>query len=141
MKKLRDIWKRYMLRPMLYRCVTKCAVALAAILLWDRFININEALSPVRDGGFVAAAALLGMAWASYLRLDGLKFHYLLEERRKKKERKKKRHWTKDMVDFVDEHVVSMEELSEDERALCGMLSSLLSALIFLIPALAALLY
>ena len=32
------IYKAYMVRPILYQCVTRCAVALAAVLVWDRFV-------------------------------------------------------------------------------------------------------
>ncbi len=39
-------------------------------------------------------------------------------------------------ADLADERIVSWDELSEEERHLCGMLSNLLSAALFLIPAL-----
>ena len=38
-KKIRMIFKKYMIRPMLYQSVTKFAVALVLCLLWDRFLN------------------------------------------------------------------------------------------------------
>ncbi len=130
MKKLREMWKNDLLRPVLYKCVTKCAVALALVLLWNRFLNGNGLRSAFRDGGFIAAVVLLGAAWLSYLRLDGLDIP------RQKKEKRSGRRWTGSMADFADEHIVSWDELSEGERHLCGMLSSLLSAALFLIPAL-----
>jgi len=129
------MWKRDLLRPTLYQCVTKCSVALAAILLWDRFVNQNGARSAVRDGGFIAGMVLLAAAWFSYLRLDGVTIHHFLEERKKKP---KTRHWMKDMVDFADEGITPWEELTDQERGMCGLCSSVISALIFLIPALVA---
>ncbi len=129
MKKLREIWKGYMLRPTLYKCVTKCAAALALVLLWGWF-NGRGFSSALRDGGFIAAAILLGAAWVSYLRLDGIDLPW------QKKEKQRTRHWSNSMADFVDEHITSWDELTDEERHTCGLLSSLLSAVIFLIPAL-----
>ncbi len=126
MKKLRGMWKGYFLRPVLYKCVTKCAIALALVLLWNRFANGSGLRSAFRDGGFIAAAVLLGAAWVSYLRLDGVDIP------RQKKEKKHRR----SMADFADEHIISWDELSEEERHLCGILSSLISAALFLLPAL-----
>lgn len=130
-------WKPYMIRPILYKTVSKCLTALAAVLLWDRFINRGGAMSVLRDGCMVAAIFLFVMAWFSYLELDGVRIHHMLENERKRPER----HKAKDMVDFVDEHIVSFDELSGRERSICKLISSLASGLIFLIPALAALLF
>ena len=83
MKKILAIYKAYMVRPILYQCVTRCAVALAAVLVWDRFVP--SSLLAVRDGCLAAAVILLMMAWFVYLKLDGMMVHHLLEDRRKKK--------------------------------------------------------
>ena len=128
-------WNTELIRPILYKSVTKCVTALAAVLLWDRFIN-HGVMSVVRDGCMVAALFLFMLAWFSYLRLDGVTIHHLLEERKRKK--KPARHAMKDMVDFVDEHIVSFDELDERDQILCKLLSSVLSGLLFLIPALTA---
>jgi len=49
MKKILAIYKAYMVRPILYQCVTRCAVALAAVLVWDRFVP--SSLLAVRADG------------------------------------------------------------------------------------------
>lgn len=132
MKKILAVYQKYMIRPIVYKTVTKAVFSLTAVLLWDRYLNSRGRMVAFRDAGLVAGAFLLGLAWFSYLRLDGMSIHHLLEERPKKK---KPVRGTSDMVDFVDEHIVSYSELSDEERTACNLASSLCSGLLFLIPA------
>ncbi len=124
-----------MVRPILYQCVTRCAVALAAVLVWDRFVP--SSLLAVRDGCLAAAVILLMMAWFVYLKLDGMMVHHLLEDRRKKK-KKSKRRVGGDIADYVDEHIVSFDELEEGEQTACRLAADLLAAALFLAASLIA---
>lgn len=133
---MRGLFRGEMTRIVLYKAIRKAACALAAVLLWDRFLNHGH-LQVVRDGFLVAAVFLLVLAWFSYLKLDGVTIHHLFEERKKKRPI---RHATRDIVDFVDEHIVDYDELEPDERTLCQLLSSLAAGILFLVPALLALL-
>ncbi|MCI9431858.1 MAG: hypothetical protein K2P15_05625 [Oscillospiraceae bacterium] len=135
MKKILAIYKAYMVRPILYQCVTRCAVALAAVLVWDRFVP--SSLLAVRDGCLAAAVILLMMAWFVYLKLDGMMVHHLLEDRRKKK-KKSKRRVGGDIADYVDEHIVSFDELEEGEQTACRLAADLLAAALFLAASLIA---
>lgn len=135
MKKILAIYKAYMVRPILYQCVTRCAVALAAALVWDRFVP--SSLLAVRDGCLAAAVILLMMAWFVYLKLDGMMVHHLLEDRRKKK-KKSKRRVGGDIADYVDEHIVSFDELEEGEQTACRLAADLLAAALFLAASLIA---
>lgn len=135
MKKILAIYKAYMVRPILYQCVTRCAVALAAVLVWDRFVP--SSLLAVRDGCLAAAVILLMMAWFVYLKLDGMMVHHLLENRRKKK-KKSKRRVGGDIADYVDEHIVSFDELEEGEQTACRLAADLLAAALFLAASLIA---
>lgn len=135
MKKILAIYKAYMVRPILYQCVTRCAVALAAVLVWDRFAS--SALLAVRDGCLAAAVVLLMMAWFLYLKLDGMTVHHLLEDRRKKK-KKSKRLAGGDIADYVDEHIVTFDELEEGEQTACRLAADLLAAALFLAASLIA---
>lgn len=130
MKKMLSLYKGkgYMIRPTVYKAVEKGAVMLTLILLWDRYLN-DGALSAMRDGCFVASICLAGLAWISYLQLDGIKNPL----RGRPKEKKKTRFHSRDIIDFVDEHIVSFDELEDEERYACSMCSSLASALLFLI--------
>ena len=132
-KKIRTIFEKYMIRPMLYQCATKVSIALVLCLLWDRFINREQYYSLVEFAFFVAGAFFLALAWFQYLRLDGARIHHLMEEKQEKK--KKKQHFTKDIVDFADEKIISFSELSDEERIVCRFLGDLLCAVLFLIPA------
>ena len=122
-----------MVRPILYKSVTRCSIALAVILLWDRFID--SSLHAFRDAGAVAAIFLFMMSWFSYLKLDGMKVHFMMEDKLKKKPKK---HWKTSMIDFVDEHIVTFDELNEEEQTACLMASNLISGLVFLIVSMVA---
>lgn len=134
MKKMLSLFSAIMIRPTIYRAVTKCAVALTVVLLWDRYVN--KGLLPVgRDGCFAAALLLFGLAWLNYLRLDGLEVPHLLTGKNRPEKKKKRRRLTGDIADFADEHIVPFDELSEEEQLACSMAANLASGVIFLIPA------
>lgn len=42
------------------------------------------------------------------------------------------------MIDFVDEHIVTFDELDDEQQLACVLASNLFSGLVFLIPALIA---
>lgn len=135
-KKIRRIFKRYMIRPMVYQSVTKLSVALVLCLLWDRFLNRGHFYSIVESAFFVAGCCFILLAWIQYLRLDGVRIHHLMEE---KQEHKKRPHVTKDIVDFVDEKIISFGELADEEQIVCRFLGDLLCAAICIVPSLVAL--
>lgn len=117
-----------MLRPTVYRTVTKAAVVLVLSLLWDRFLN--------RDGPFgidyaftVLGLICLALSWFSYLSLDGVGIHYLLEREKPKK----KKHIQRDMADYVDESVVPFDELEPEEQSACRLMSSFVTGAAFLL--------
>ena len=139
MKKMLSLFSAVMIRPTIYRAVTKCAVTLTVVLLWDRYVN--KGLLPVwRDGCFVAALFLFGLAWLNYLRLDGLEVPHLLTGKNRPEKKKKRKRLTGDIADYADEHIVPFDELSNEEQLACSMAANLASGVIFLIPALFGLL-
>ncbi|WP_242996724.1 hypothetical protein [Coprococcus sp. AF21-14LB] len=73
-KKIRTIFQKYMIRPMIYQSVTKIAVALVLCLLWDRFLNQDHYQSIVESAFFVAGCVFVLLAWIQYLRMDGVRF-------------------------------------------------------------------
>lgn len=129
MKKIFSYIAPEMRHAIFYQWVTKCVVALAVLLVWNRFI---KPIQLIRDGFFVAAIFFLLMAWFSYLWFDGMRMPKFVRRERKKKTKNR----TRDVVDFVDEHVVSMDELSDEERHACGFCSSLLAVAVFFLPSL-----
>lgn len=85
MDKKGSLYHSYMIRPILYKCVTRAALAVTALLLWDRYVNTAGRFSLLRDGCVVAGILFFCLAWFSYLRLDGVMVHHMFEERKKKK--------------------------------------------------------
>lgn len=132
MKKVLSLYSKEMIRPILYKCVNKCSIALVIVLLWDRYVT-HGAMPVVRDGGFAAGLVFFALAFLAYLRLDGVKMD------RPQKERREKKHFAShDMIDFVDEHIVTFDELDDEQQQACILASNLFSGLVFLIPALIA---
>ena len=104
MKNLFSIYKKDMLRPILYKTVSRLAGAACACLLWQRFLS--DGRFTIWEAPCLAVGALfLAWAWVSYLRLDGIRVPF---------------------VDRNKEKVVSFEELSPQERAFCSLLSNLI---------------
>lgn len=132
-KKIKNIFQPYMIRPTVYQCATKISIALVLALLWNRFINLENVFSVVRDAFLVAGVFFFMLAWFQYLRLDGMKV-----DRTAKADKKKKRHVTKDIVDYADEKIISFAELDDEERIVCRLIGDVACGLLFLIPALVA---
>ena len=135
-KKIINTYQSYMIRPMLYQCATKISIALVLSLLWNRFINREGYFNVVRDAFLVVGIFFLLLAWIQYLRMDGVRVTRVSDESKKKK----KRHVTKDIVDYADEKIISFGELDDDEQLVCRLVGDVLCGLLFLIPALIALL-
>lgn len=120
--------RSYMKRPILYKTVTKSSVILVLSLLWERFINHNGRFPIFQYSFAILGLVCMCMSWFSYLSFDGLKIHYLNE---KKSSKRKKKHKTRDIADFVDEKIISFDELEKEEQIVCNLLSTLLSGGLF----------
>ena len=109
MKKLRAMYKGYMLHPILYKTVTRTSIVAVLMLLWERYVS-DGTFSMWEAPGFLCGVVLLIWAWVDYMRLDGLTIHHLLEEFKGIKPQKKF-HATRSIMDYADEKIVSFEEL------------------------------
>ena len=118
-----------MIRPLIYKVLTKSSIILVICLLWNKFVNTSNVRSLTEDAFFVIGLIWVLFAWFQYLKLDGYTFQYIFRE----KQKKKKKHVQKDMVDFVDEEVVSFDELEDEEKVVVNMLSNLATGLIFVL--------
>ena len=118
-----------MIRPLIYKVVTKSSIVFAICLIWDKFVNVSNFRSLTKDAFFVIGFIWMLFAWFQYLKLDGYTFQYIFRE----KQKKKKKHVQKDMMDFVDEEVVSFDELEDEEKVVVNMLSNLATGLIFVL--------
>lgn len=136
MKKLTQMYKKYMFHPILYKTVTRTSIVAVLMLLWDRYVSDGH-FTMWEAPGFLLGVGLLAWAWVDYLRLDGLTIHHLLEEFKGVKP-KKKFYATKSIVDYADEKIVSFEELEPEERIYCSMLSNLVLGIPLLVAGLIA---
>ena len=114
--------------------VVRTLIALVLALLWDRFLNADRLRSlDMATGTF--GLILLALAWFSYLGMDGVDglskiLRFFRREKRKKKGTK--RSAGGDLADYVDEDVVSFDELEDEEKRVCRFAANLLSGLIML---------
>ena len=114
---------------MIYKTVTKSIIVLVICLLWDRFVNVSSSMSLVQDAFFVVGFIWMLFAWFQYLKLDGYTVQYVFKDKRKKKEK----HVQRDIVDYVDEKIISFDELEEDEKTVVNMFSNLITGGIFVV--------
>ena len=133
--KFGDLFHSYMVRPLIYQCVAKCAIAFVIVLLWKRWINRSELFSIVEDAFFVVGIIFILLSWFQYLSLDGIHLPHLLGGHKKKKP---KRRGSRDIVDFADEKILSFSELEDEERTAVRLFSDIITGIVFLIPALIA---
>lgn len=130
MKKLWRIYHQsYMIRPTVYRFLTKSAVVLLLAVLWNQFIN--NGLFTIGYVFLALGLICMSLAWFNYLSLDGVHVNFVFLDKLREHRSKQRQHIKKDMVDYVQESVVSFDELEPEERSACGLMSSFLTGLLF----------
>ncbi len=132
MKKLREIYEPYMLRPVIYMTFTRFILSLLIILLADFF------LAPKADRSLKSTAFMLGaffyavLAVIAWLRIDGLKLPKLMMMRINPA--KKPSRMYGDMIDYIDEGPeIGFNDLDDNEKDLCILAADLFCCIIFLI--------
>lgn len=135
---MRHILKKYQkvhIRPIIYYCVSRGSISLTAAFVWDRFWGGKSYLSVARDIFFLVGLVFLGIAWVHYLRLDGInpKIKEEVEATRIFKKKKPMRFSYGDIIDFADEKVVTMDELSDEEQHLCKLAANLILGGVFIL--------
>ena len=131
MKKIRDIYEPYMLRPMIYMAFTRFVLSLFAILLIDFFLAPKTG-RPIKGTLFLLGAVLYALlALTAWLRLDGMKMPKMMMMR--VNPRKKPSRMYGDMIDYIDEQPgISFEELDDREKDLCILAADLICFIVFL---------
>lgn len=127
----KKIYKPYMLRPMIYKIFTRFILGLTAALLWNEFVNISSVLNMRMFAFLYLGVFFFICGWVVYLRLDGVRIPKKL--RLTLPRRKKPARFYGDMIDHVDEEVVSFDELEEDEKDICCLAADIFCAAVFLI--------
>ncbi len=132
MKRIREKWQPYMLRPFIYMTFTRFILALAAALLADFFLSPGAG-RPLKEPAFLLAGALFALlAVIAWLRLDGVKLPKVMMMRINP--RKKPARMYGDMIDYVDEQPqVAFEDLDDGEKDVCILGADLFCCAAFLV--------
>ena len=126
MKKIRQIWQPYLLRPTIYMTFSRAAFGLFGALL------LHYLLAP-RVGRDLRGMMLLLfglifllLTWLAWLRLDGVKLPKMLMFRLNPAKRPK----GGDLIDYVDEEPgPGFDELDDAEQDLCLLIANGICAL------------
>ncbi len=135
MKKLRDIYEPYMLRPVIYMTFTRFILSLFIILLADFFLSPGAG-RPLKSTAFMLGAFFFAvLALIAWLRIDGLKLPKLMMLR--VNPAKKPSRMYGDMIDYIDEKPeIGFNDLDDNEKDFCILAADLFCFIIFLIIAL-----
>ena len=134
MKRLLHLLKPYTIRPLVYSCFSKTVVGFCGILVWDRFVNVKNTIPYpiVGDGFFILALWFFSWAWFQYLAFDGMRTKFLTGlDYLAKKGRK---HSNRQMMDFVNEKIITFDDLIEEEQIAVKLCSDVIVGLLFLFP-------
>ena len=132
MKKFKEIYEPYILRPVIYMTFTRFVLALFITLLADFFISGNSN-DPVKGILFTICAFLfLILAVIAWLRLDGMHLPQFMMLR--VNPAKKPSRMYGDMIDYIDERPgINFNELDDSEKDLCILVANLICFLVFLV--------
>ena len=115
----------------LQKAFPRVIIGLTLAYLWNTFLNSSQRLSIYGHCFMAIGLIFVGLAWLCYLRLDGVNAPKLFKSKLFQKPPKRK---MGDMIDFVDEEVISYEELDSDGRTVASLISNIIAAILFLIP-------
>ena len=134
-KRIRKEFKRYMIRPLIYKVFTRFMITLCAALLWRHFVPPEKTGLTLSGLMTIIAALYVLFVWLAYLRLNGISIPRM---NLRLKRHKDPVHLYGDMSDYTDEEIYSFEELEQSEQDLCVFLAdaalAVLFALISLLP-------
>ena len=126
--KIKGIYQRYMLRPVIYMTAYRLMLSAIFMLILIRFVPKGPA--PDMIAGFLAVFFAL-LTYLVYLRMDGLRIPRVKYIRPRKKP-DPLRH-ASSMTDHTDDDPgVTFEELEEDEKNLCSLLANVINLILFL---------
>lgn len=130
MKNILSKYTKVLIRPIVYRSFTWGIFALTAALLWERFVGPKSFLSVKKDIFFIVGIFFFALAWYYYLKVDGVRPPKINIE----KPKQRKKHWGYgDIIDFADEHVVTFDELDDEEQDLCKLATNAILGGVYLL--------
>ena len=130
MCKIFRIYKKHMIKPIIYQIITKASIVLAISLIWEEYRNTDIPISLIGYAFPIFGVILIAFSWFQYIALDGFNFHFFNEEKHVKK---KKNFHMKAMIDFTEERIEAFDELEKDEQIACKLASNLLTGLLYIL--------
>nr|WP_300003323.1 hypothetical protein [Tissierella sp.] len=119
----------HLLKPIIYKILSKLFLGFTFSLAWNKFINKNQIYALVGNPFFFVAAVLLAMGWFNYLKLDGISIGMGKKSGTKPEGTM---HQSRKLIDIIDEDVVNYELEKEDE-ILSAIIANVLTGVLFLI--------
>jgi hypothetical protein len=130
-------YKPKKLKSVIYKLLRRFVTGLVFALLWDRFLNAQKRFLMAEHAFFVLGVVFLALAWVNYLKIDGLKIHYLNEN---KKKAGRKRPKTGFLIDYAEEEPSPLDstdsEYDETEETKTSFVANLLAGICFTLPSL-----
>jgi len=120
-----------MIRPVIYRIIPRLIIGLVLVLLWDRFLNVPKVFSMTANAFFVLGIIFFAMAWFTYLKKDGVKFHFLNEN--KTRTLKKRRGLKFMMTDFSDDEPSPDDVLDDRDIINAELVANIITGFCFLL--------
>ena len=133
LKKIKNEFRREMIRPLIYKCFTRFVLTLFVLLMWHRFVPQESTRLSLADLMSIAAAFYVLCLWLAYLRLKGLNIPRI---NLKMKRHKEPARLYGDMSDYTDEEIWSFDELEKSEQDICVFLADAVLVVIFAVAAL-----
>jgi len=130
-------YKPKKLKSVIYKLFKRLITGLVLALLWDRFLNAQKRFLMAEHAFFIFGVVFFALAWVNYLKIDGLKIHYLNENKKKAGRKKPK---TGFLIDYAEEEPSPLDstdsEYDEAEETKTSFVANLLTGICFILPSL-----
>lgn len=128
--------KKYMVRPIINKIFTRCfaGVFISVAYSYYMFHKVEFNAVVVNYPLLTFGCVCIMMAWFNYLKFDGIKVNFGIDEANREKKMKKVKHKTKQMIDYSDEKIISYQELLDGEKLICNTVANLVSGIMLIIP-------
>ena len=122
-------FKKYMIKPTIYKLITKILLSVTVVMIWDRYVNRSGFYNTRVFMSFVLAVVFGAAAWFSFLKLDGMTVVGFPKREKKKKPKQS----TASIGDHLDTEPDAFANLLDEEKTFCGFASSLILMAVCLI--------
>jgi hypothetical protein len=126
-------YKPKKLKSVVYKLFRRLVTGLVFALLWDRFLNTQKRYLMAEHAFFVLGAVFFALAWVNYLKIDGVKIHYLNEKKKAVRTKPK----TGFLIDYAEEEPSTPDsDYDGNEDTKTSLVSNLLAGFCFILPSL-----